>query len=84
MDLAPEDFTPIKERIDGGDYAAAAAAVTPQMFRLALVGRPGDVVEQVEWLDEVGITQVNLGGPLGPDPAEAIHLMGERVIPHFR
>lgn len=84
VDLAPEDFTPIKERIDGGDYAAAAAAVTPQMFRLALVGRPGDVVEQVEWLDEVGITQVNLGGPLGPDPAEAIHLMGERVIPHFR
>jgi len=32
----------------------------------------------------MGITQVNLGGPIGPDPAEAIRLMGEHVIPYFQ
>jgi hypothetical protein len=29
------------------------------------------------------VTQVCLGGPLGPDPAEAVSLIGERIIPAF-
>ncbi len=81
--LTPEDFSAIKERIEAGDYAGAAAAVSPEMLRLAIVGTPEEVIERVEWLADQGVTQVNLGGPLGPDPAEAIHLMGEQVIPHF-
>jgi len=27
---------------------------------------------------------VSIGGPLGPDPAAAIRLIGEQVIPYFR
>jgi 5,10-methylenetetrahydromethanopterin reductase len=38
----------------------------------------------VQALADAGITQVNLGGPLGPDPEEAIRLVGSQVIPHFR
>ncbi len=53
------------------------------MLQLAIVGTPQDVIKQIEYLAEQGITQVNLGGPLGPDPAEAIRLMGEKVIPYF-
>ena len=54
------------------------------MLRLALVGTPPDLIERIEQLEADGITQVNLGGPLGPDPVEAIRLMGKKVIPHFR
>ena len=82
--LSPEDFDPIRQLIEEGDYDAAAAAVTESMLGLAIVGTPMEVIERIEWLGEQGLTQVNLGGPLGPDPAEAIRLMGEEVIPHFR
>lgn len=82
--LTPEDFAPIKKLIDKGEYQRAAESVTDEMCRLSLAGTPQQVIEQIERLAELGITQVNLGGPLGPDPKEAIRLMGEQVIPYFK
>ena len=82
--LAPSDFQPLKKLIDNGRYEKAASSVTEQMFRLAIAGTPNEVIAQIETVAAMGITQVNLGGPLGPNPAEAIRLMGERVIPYFR
>jgi 5,10-methylenetetrahydromethanopterin reductase len=82
--LEPADLAPLKRLVDAGDLAGAAAAVTDEMLRLAIVGTPRDVIARIELLAEAGVTQVNLGGPLGPDPAEAIALVGREVIPHFR
>jgi len=82
--LSHTDFEPVAKLIDAGRYDAAYAAVTDDMLRLGIVGTPEDVVRQIEALAELGINEVNLGGPLGPDPEAAIRLMGERVIPHFR
>lgn len=82
--LSPGDFAPLKTLVDAGDLDAAAAAVTEPMLRLALAGTPAQVVERIERLADAGVTQINLGGPLGPDPEEAIRLVGRRVIPHFR
>jgi len=82
--LAPGDFAPLKQLIDAGDIDAAAAAVTEPMLKLALVGTPATVIERIERLADAGITQINLGGPLGPDPAESIRLVGRQVIPHFQ
>ncbi len=82
--LTPDDFAPIKARLDAGDLAAAAAMVTDDMCRLALGSTPKDVIRGIERLADLGITHVNLGGPLGPDPAEAIRLVGKEVIPYFR
>jgi len=31
-----------------------------------------------------GLTHVRFGPPLCPDPVEAIRLIGEEIIPHFR
>jgi 5,10-methylenetetrahydromethanopterin reductase len=82
--LSRAELAPLKERVDAGDLTGAAAAVTDEMLRLAIVGTPADVISRIEMLADAGITQVNLGGPLGPDPAEAIALLGREVIPHFR
>ena len=82
--LGRDDFLPLKRLVEQGRYEEAAAGVTPEMLRLAIVGTPGRAIEAIERLAAAGITHVNLGGPLGPDPAEAIRLLGERVIPHFR
>ena len=62
----------------------ARRRVTPNMLRLGIAGTPAEVIAQIEELAEAGINEVNLGGPLGPDPEEAIRLMGKEVIPAFR
>jgi 5,10-methylenetetrahydromethanopterin reductase len=35
-------------------------------------------------LIRAGVTQISIGGPLGPDPRRAIELLGDRVLPYFR
>jgi 5,10-methylenetetrahydromethanopterin reductase len=82
--LAPEDFEEIGRLVQAGKYDEATGRVTDRMTDLAIRGTPQDVIQRIESIADMGITQVSLGGPLGPDPAEAIRLMGERVIPHFR
>jgi 5,10-methylenetetrahydromethanopterin reductase len=82
--LTPGDFDVIGRLVEAGQYDEAASLVTDQMTDLAIRGTPEDVIRRIEALAAMGITQVNLGGPLGPDPAEAIRLMGASVIPYFR
>ena len=82
--LSRATFAETQRHVDAGDYAAARAAVTPEMMQLAIVGSPKDAIEKIEMLAEAGVTQISIGGPLGPDPAAAIRLIGEKVIPHFR
>lgn len=78
------DLAEAKALVDAGDLAAAVRVIPDDLLRLAIVGTPADAIEEIERLAEAGIDQVNLGGPLGPDPAEAIRLLGEQVIPRFR
>ena len=82
--LSVSDMKPLGELIGAGDYETACSMVTPDMIRLGITGTPKDVIDRVERLAAAGVNEVSLGGPLGPDPDEAIRLMGERVIPHFR
>jgi 5,10-methylenetetrahydromethanopterin reductase len=82
--LVPEDFRAISQMVEEGRYDEAAGLVTDQMTDLAIRGTPQDVIRRLESIAAMGITQVSLGGPLGPDPAEAIRLMGEKVMPYFR
>jgi len=82
--LNRSDFSETKRLVDSGDYAGARAAVTPDMMQLAVVGSPKDAIAKIEMLAEAGVTQVSIGGPLGPDPAAAIRLIGKQVIPYFR
>ena len=81
--LSRNDMQPLGELIAAGDYDDACAQVTDEMVRLGISGTPANVIQQVERLAEMGIDEVSFGGPLGPDPAEAIRLMGEQVMPHF-
>jgi 5,10-methylenetetrahydromethanopterin reductase len=82
--LSVKDFDRIKTRISEGQYAEAESLVTERMLGLALVGTPKQVIPRIERLLESGITQVSVGGPLGPDPRKTIELLGDRVIPYFR
>lgn len=79
--LHPDDFEPVRRATASGE---AEAAVTDAMFRLAVIGTPEDVIRHLEALRDKGLRHVNLGPPLGPDPAEALRLTGEFVIPALR
>ena len=65
------------------DYDKARELVTENMQQLAIVGTADDAIKKIELLVDAGITQVSIGGPLGPDPRETIRLFGEQVIPYF-
>lgn len=84
MGLSVAEMMPLKELVLAGRYEEAHARVTDAMLGIGITGSPDDVIRQIEVLAAKGITEINLGGPLGPDPAEAIRLMGQRVIPWFR
>jgi 5,10-methylenetetrahydromethanopterin reductase len=82
--LSRAEFAEIFRLIEQRKYAEAQARVTPDMLKLAITGSPRDAIEKIEMLAAAGITQVSVGGPLGPDPRETIRLFGEQVIPYFR
>lgn len=65
-------------------YAEARALVTPEMLQLAVTGDARAVIGKIEMLAAAGITQVSVGGPLGPDPRATVRLFGSQIIPYFR
>lgn len=82
--LAPEDFAPVRAAWQAGAMARAMALLTPPMFRLAIYGDPDEMVERLRWLVDRGVTQINIGPPLGPDPERALRVTGERVLARLR
>ena len=84
VDLQRKDFAEIFRLIEKQGYSEARQRVTPDMLKLAVVGTPEDAIRKIELLAEAGVTQVSVGGPLGPDPSETIRLFGAKVIPYFR
>jgi 5,10-methylenetetrahydromethanopterin reductase len=68
-----------------GDAEGVARAIPDEMLeRFAFAGDPDDVVRQAEAAFAGGATRVEFGTPHGRDEAEAIRLLGERVLPYFK
>jgi 5,10-methylenetetrahydromethanopterin reductase len=85
LGLTQDDFRPIEDAVMcERDMAKARALVTPQMLRIGVVGTPFDLIERLEPLVTQGVRHLSFGPPLGPDPAHAIRLIGQHIIPHFR
>jgi 5,10-methylenetetrahydromethanopterin reductase len=67
-----------------GDEAAAARHVSdPVAEAFSFCGTPDDAARRLEQVAAAGVRHVIFKPPLGPDPAEAIRLLGERVLPRF-
>lgn len=84
LGLTAEDFSPIQHALNvQRDEAKAVAMVDERMLRIGIVGQPTDVIERLEPLVASGVQHLSFGPPLGPDPMEAVTLLGQ-VINHFR
>ncbi len=82
--LAPSDFGDVRAAVEAGDMSRAATLVQPHMFRLGITGSADEVVERIRWLQARGVTQVNIGPPLGPEKEWALRATAEGVIARFR
>jgi 5,10-methylenetetrahydromethanopterin reductase len=84
LDLSAEDFAPIQQALFvERDEDKAVAMVDERMMRIGVVGRMSDVIARLEPLVEAGAQHLSFGPPLGPEPLEAVVLLGQ-VIDHFR
>jgi 5,10-methylenetetrahydromethanopterin reductase len=63
-----------------GDITRAAAMVTPAMLRIGIVGDAEAIQERLAGLIAAGAQHISFGPPLGPDPLEAITLLGRILV----
>jgi 5,10-methylenetetrahydromethanopterin reductase len=84
LGLKAADFAPIGRAFhEERDEARAVALVDQRMLRIGVVGGPADVIDRLEPLVAAGARHLSFGPPLGPDPLQAVALLGE-VVSHFR
>jgi 5,10-methylenetetrahydromethanopterin reductase len=85
LGLARSDFARIRQALQvDRDLELATELVTPEMLRMGVVGTAADLLPRLEWLVAAGASHLSFGPPLGPDPFEAIEVLGRQVLPHFR
>jgi 5,10-methylenetetrahydromethanopterin reductase len=82
--ISLSDFTEIKKETDRGRFDLAKELVTDDMLKLGITGTVSECVERIAMLEKMGINQVSLGGPLGPNVAESLRIIGSEIITRFR
>ncbi|HLV37291.1 MAG TPA: hypothetical protein VKY59_19385, partial [Spirillospora sp.] len=85
LGLTRADFTEIEQAMMAeNNLEKAKAQVTDAMLRIGVVGTAADLIPRLEALVEMGARHLSFGPPLGPDPLEAIEVIGRDVLPYFR
>ena len=80
--LTQEDLRPFKEAHDHADHSGLAKLVTEEHIdRFATAGTPEDCAETIMSYLEAGVKTPVAFYPFGPDPREAIRLIGREVLP---
>jgi 5,10-methylenetetrahydromethanopterin reductase len=84
LGVARAEFEPIQRAIIvERDPERALAMVTPRMLHIGVVGSADDLIPRLEGLVALGARHLSFGPPLGPDPFEALDVLGHYVLPRF-
>lgn len=85
LSLEKEDFAAIEHAVHRDrDMDRACELVDERMLRIGVMGNPRDLIQRLEPLVAAGARHLSFGPPLGPDPVEAVRLLGRDVLPYFR
>ena len=85
LSLTRNDFDAVDRAVHRErDMDKACALVDERMLRIGVTGKPKDLIRRLEPLAEAGARHLSFGPPLGPDPLEAVELLGREVLPYFR
>ena len=84
LGLSRADFAPLEQAMMvERDEEKAIALVDERMLRIGIVGGAEDVIARLQPLVAAGVRHLSFGPPLGPDPLQAIRLLGA-AIQHLR
>ncbi len=85
LGLSAADFAPLEQAMmQEKNTAKAKSLVTDQMLQIGIVGTADDLVQRLEKLVAMGARHLSFGPPLGPEPIEALKLIGKTVLSHFK
>ncbi len=83
--ISIETATEIRQAIVRGRWKEAFSQITSGMIEaFSICGTPETVVEKINKLVKVGITQIVAGSPIGPNMRKSINTIAAEVFPHFR
>ncbi len=83
--IPEEEIARVREAASVGDFERGAGHVSDlAVASCSVTGTPKEVIPQIERMIEAGVTHVAFGHPLGPDFDQALALLGEEILPHFR
>jgi len=75
----------IGRALKAGKWAEAFGLVSSRMIEaFSVCGTPEICIERITQLLKSGISQFVVGSPLGPNVREAIDLISDKIIPHFK
>ncbi len=81
----PDELQAMAEHAARNDVEGASRYVSDEVARaLSICGTADQAIRRLEEAAAAGMRHFILKAPLGPDIAEAIRLIGERIMPHFR
>lgn len=80
----PVELARVTELVETEGLDSAVAHVTDAMLSLGMVGTPAEIVERCKGLVDMGAKHLSFGPPLGPNPLEAIYILGRQVVPQLR
>jgi 5,10-methylenetetrahydromethanopterin reductase len=85
LSLTRDDFDAVDRAVHRErDLDKACSLVDERMLSIGVTGQPKDLVRRLEPLVDAGARHLSFGPPLGPDPLEAVRLLGREVLPYFR
>ncbi|AFC98907.1 5,10-methylenetetrahydromethanopterin reductase [Methanocella conradii HZ254] len=71
----------IKAALNKGDFKTAFGTVDDAMIEaFSIYGTPDDINAKIDGLTALGVTQIVVGSPIGPDRYNSIRLIGKYVI----
>ena len=75
----------IREALKANEWGRAFGAVSQEMIEaFSVCGTPDMCIERIAELLKSGISQFVVGSPIGAKVREAINLISEKIIPHFK
>ncbi|MEM2897337.1 MAG: LLM class flavin-dependent oxidoreductase [Candidatus Bathyarchaeia archaeon] len=82
--MEKEKIEMIRKTFHSKGALEASKLITDEMIdMLAIAGDVETVIEKIESFKKSGITHIGVFQPLGPNPVEAIKLIGDSIIPLF-
>jgi 5,10-methylenetetrahydromethanopterin reductase len=83
--ISVEKAGEIKEALKANDWGQAFGKVTPEMINaFSVCGTPEMCAERIAELMKSGINQFVVGSPIGHNVREAIDLVSQEIMPHFK